>query len=77
MQFAGSGRSIDEAKFYSKHGFYNGPSLCGFLGPGSQGRANSPVQGFMGCTTPVAQFVRTQIKNRRLRQRGIQRHLRQ
>lgn len=50
----GSRVSVEEIELYTIISVHNRPALCGFLGPGSQGRVEAPVQGFVGGATPMA-----------------------
>lgn len=62
--FAPGSRDFDEEiKFYTDIGIHDGFAICGFLGPGSQGGAEAPVEEFMGGSTPMAQPIRTKIEN--------------
>lgn len=60
---AGSRGFVEEIKFYTDINLHNRFTLCGFLGPGPQGRVETPVQGFVGCAASLAQPFCSQIKN--------------
>lgn len=60
---AGCRGSAEETRFYSVIGLHNGSSICGFPGPGSQGGAEAPVEGFVGRAAPLAQPFCPQIKD--------------